>query len=99
MDLAARGTPVAVGGFAGLAAYGPRSPYPPTLATRGSLLDGAWEPRLQTALAWAWQATFVTYKRNFPFFLSHNNTANFAKLSLSKVARTHPVAAQKVRSY
>ena len=79
--------PVVVGGLAGLAAYGSRSPYPPTLATRGSLLDGAWEPRLQTALAWAWQATFVTYKRNFPFFLSHNNTANFAKLSAQTPSR------------
>ena len=42
-------TPVVVGGSAGLAAYGPRSPDPPTLATRGSLPNGAWEPRLQTA--------------------------------------------------
>ena len=25
--------------------------------------------------------TFVTYMRNFPFFLLHNNTATFAKLS------------------
>ena len=38
-----------VGGSAGLAAYGSRSLVPPTLATRGSLLNGAWEPRLQTA--------------------------------------------------
>ena len=42
-------TPVAVGGSAGSAAYGPRSPYPPTLAARGSLPNGAWEPRAQTA--------------------------------------------------
>ena len=33
----------------GIATYGPRNPVPPTLATRGSLLRGAWEPRLQTA--------------------------------------------------
>ena len=33
----------------GIAAYGPRNPVPPTLATRESLLRGAWEPRLQTA--------------------------------------------------
>ena len=29
--------------------YGPRNPVPPTLATRGSLLRGAWEPRLRIA--------------------------------------------------
>ena len=33
----------------GIATYGPRNPVPPTLATRGSLLRGAWEPRVQTA--------------------------------------------------
>ena len=33
----------------GIATYGPRNPDPPTLATRGSLLRGAWEPRQQTA--------------------------------------------------
>ena len=33
----------------GSAAYGSHSPDPPTLATRGSLPNGAWEPRRQTA--------------------------------------------------
>ena len=36
-------------GIASARAVGPRNPDPPTLATRGSLLRGAWEPRQQTA--------------------------------------------------
>ena len=33
--------------------------------------------------------TFVTYMRNFPFFLLHNNTATFAKLSQKFLATQH----------
>ena len=33
--------------------------------------------------------TFVTYMRNFPFFLSHKNTATFAKVSRKSLAAQH----------
>ena len=40
--------------------------------------------------------TFVWFQHNFPFLLSHDDTATFAKVS-RKFHRTDPVAAQKVR--
>ena len=42
--------------------------------------------------------TFVSCLRNFPFFLSLEDTATFAKLSRNFLAQTEPVAAQKVSS-